>query len=215
MVFDDSTEWFFIDKLGHCWSTYLITNLLMIWRVGTRYQCASAAFLMVSSIEIADGFSVAYGMSFYDVGANLAGAVLAVLLPWKYSDIRFKFSFWPSEWAIQRPDVLGAHWYEVWLKDYNGQTYWLSFPLFHKLWPKYAPKWLAVGVGFGADGMLFGQSILNALQAYEVFFAPDIMFSAIKVRNRVLRNSFYVLDAIKWPAGALIWHSLKGWLWGI
>ncbi|TAD94403.1 MAG: hypothetical protein EAY75_00090 [Bacteroidetes bacterium] len=37
-----------------------------------------------------------------------------------------KFSFFPTPFAEQRPELLGKNISQQWLKDYNGQTYWLS-----------------------------------------------------------------------------------------
>lgn len=210
-IFNDANEWAYLDKIGHSWSTYLITNILLIYAVGTPFQCAFAAFLMVSSIEVADGFSTAYGLSVFDLIANLSGAILAIWLPWGATSFRFKFSFFPSEWAPLRPELLGSSWYDTWLKDYNGQTYWLTYPIFHKLWPQKAPKWLAISIGYSADGMLYGQTVMNTMLSYEFFIAPDILLSAFRPQNRYLQFLFYFLDSVKWLLGVIVWNSVRGW----
>jgi hypothetical protein len=40
-----------------------------------------------------------------------------------------KFSFHLTDYASKRPDVLGSNLPERIIKDYNGQTYWLSVNL--------------------------------------------------------------------------------------
>ena len=40
-----------------------------------------------------------------------------------------KFSFHRTDYAPLRPDVLGDGLAEEIFKDYNGQTYWLSFDM--------------------------------------------------------------------------------------
>jgi hypothetical protein len=43
------------------------------------------------------------------------------------------------------------------LKDYNGQTYWLSVNL-HIPSPKaQKTQWLNLAIGYGADGMITGR----------------------------------------------------------
>ena len=42
------------------------------------------------------------------------------------------------------------------LKDYNGQTYWLSANLKSFFPGSNIPPWLNVAIGYGADGMFGG-----------------------------------------------------------
>jgi hypothetical protein len=50
-------------------------------------------------------------------------------LLWKEQRITPKFSFHTTQYAQYRPNVLGSSLAEQMLKDYNGQTYWLSVNL--------------------------------------------------------------------------------------
>jgi hypothetical protein len=59
-----------------------------------------------------------------DIIANASGTALFVL--WKEQRITPKFSFHTTQYAQYRPNVLGSSLAEQMLKDYNGQTYWLS-----------------------------------------------------------------------------------------
>jgi hypothetical protein len=56
-----------------------------------------------------------------------------------------------------RPNVLGENFLQQTLKDYNGQTYWLSINVASFLSDDTRfPKWLNVAVGYGADGLIGG-----------------------------------------------------------
>jgi hypothetical protein len=49
------------------------------------------------------------------------------------------------------------------LKDYNGQTYWLSVNLHSFYKGSKIPKWLNLAIGYGANGMLTGNGENNGL----------------------------------------------------
>ena len=88
--------------------------------------------MVMNSIEIMDGFSSEYGASWGDVVANSTGSLFLVgqYWLWKENRIHPKFSFHRTSYPEIRPDVLGDGWQEEFLKDYNGQTYWLSFDIY-------------------------------------------------------------------------------------
>jgi hypothetical protein len=80
---------------------------------------------------------------------------------WKEQRITPKFSFHTTQYAQYRPNVLGSSLAEQMLKDYNGQTYWLSVNT-----PSIKaqnPKWLNLAIGYGANGMLTGNGENNGL----------------------------------------------------
>jgi hypothetical protein len=66
-----------------------------------------------------------------------------------------KFSFHTTQYAQYRPNVLGSSLAEQMLKDYNGQTYWLS--IYTPSIKAQKPKWLNYGSGW--NGMLTGNKI--------------------------------------------------------
>ncbi len=57
------------------------------------------------------------------------------------------------------------NWAITLLKDYNGQSYWLSFNVFSFLDIEKIPKWLYLSLGYGGEGMISGKE-----------FQPDIPF---------------------------------------
>jgi hypothetical protein len=86
--------------------------------------------LLLTAVEVLDGFSSEWGASSGDIIANASGtAFVSQELLWKEQRITPKFSFHTTQYAQYRPNVLGSSLAEQMLKDYNGQTYWLSVNL--------------------------------------------------------------------------------------
>ena len=62
-----------------------------------------------------------------------------------------------DERPAKRPDELGSNTMENILKDYNGLTCWMSInPYSFMRKESKFPKWLSVGLGYGAEGMTGG-----------------------------------------------------------
>ncbi len=209
--FNDSQEWAYLDKLGHLFITYWLASLLMSNEAqDKKYIACLIAFLMVSGIELADGFSVRYGFSSYDMLANATGALLAWFFPAGKSLSIFKFSFWPTSWASLRPELLGHHWAEQLIKDYNGQSYWISFPLPHLLCPRFFPPWLGISCGYGAGGMLYGQPGQNPAFFSEWMIAPDLLLSQLPVKDQRIRGFLIFADLVKLPFLLMVWRTDLG-----
>jgi hypothetical protein len=110
-----------------------------------------------------------------------------------------------SSYAAIRPNVLGSNFPERLLKDYNGQSYWLSYSPIKK-----HPVW-AISFGYAAKGMLgaFTNQWQNAQQQsfdytniprYRNYYLSfDIKWSAIKTNHKGLKTAFKILDGIKIP----------------
>ena len=113
----------------------------------------------MTAIEIMDGYSKGWGFSWADMGANTLGTALAISqeAAWKEQRFNLKISFHQTSMAQYNPDLLGKDLSEQILKDYNGQTYWLSVnpASFMNKETKF-PKWLNIAVGYGANGMTGG-----------------------------------------------------------
>ena len=112
------------------------------------------------------------------------------------------------------------------IKDYNGQTYWLSANL-KSFFPKSnLPAWLNVAVGYGAEGMFGAEENRwknfegNYINRYDIeryrqwYIAPDINFTKIKTKSKFLKATFFVLNSFKFPLPS-IGFSKKGveWYW--
>ena len=217
---NDSEEWLQMDKLGHVFSSYQLgrigANTLNWAGVSKRDQLLYGATLglgFLTAVEVMDGFSEEWGFSWSDMASNALGTGLYVgqELLWQEQRILFKYSFHQTRFAEQRPDKLGDGLAEEFLKDYNGQTYWLSANINAFLKTDVVPNWLNLAVGYGADGMLTGDPTdplfpdQNRIRQY--YLSLDIDLSRIKTNSRVLKTLFDVFNVIKVPFPAIELNS--------
>lgn len=217
---NDSGDWYGMDKLGHVFSSYQLGrygyNLLAWSGVRERDRLlygATLGFVFLSAVEVMDGFSSQWGFSWGDMAANALGTGLFIgqQLLWQEQRIGLKFSFMTSPYASLNPDQLGSSLTEQIFKDYNGQTYWLSFNMNSFLKSDFWPKWFNVALGYGADGMLNGSFVdpdLPAQNPYQqLYLSLDIDLTRIKTNSRFLRTLFDVFNFIKIPSPTLEWTS--------
>lgn len=222
--FNDNAQWNQVDKIGHFYSAYQLSSIgkqLFLWTNMSEKKSAIWGSVMSQAImipiEIMDGFSVEYGFSWGDIAANLLGSgfFLSQELLWNGQLIKTKFSFHRTEYAKLRPEVLGDGIFEELLKDYNGQTYWLSFDMYSiGKFNRKIPKWLNVVVGYGAEGMVYGRENENIAHGYrsyrQYFIGIDFDFSHIQRRNKVVNTLLFVADMIKFPAPTLEFNNKNG-----
>jgi len=92
------------------------------------------------------------------------------------------------------------------LKDYNGQSYWFSFDIHAFAKTSGFPKWLNLGLGYGAQNMIFardGENELAGFQNYRQYYLGlDFDLSYIKTDKQWLRTILFLLDGIRLPAPA-------------
>ena len=211
--FNDNQEWQQIDKLGHAYSAYNLGVLSMEMAKKAKvpkdkiWQWGLFGSFFQDPIEIWDGLSAGWGASWGDLIANSFGTALCITQErlWQEQRIQFKFLYQNSGLATIRPNVLGSNMAERLLKDYSGQSYWLSFSPIKK-----HPVW-AISIGYGAKGMLgafnntwqnaqgqtFDYSSINRYRAYYLSF--DIHWSKINTRHKGLKTLFKIMDGIKLP----------------
>jgi uncharacterized protein YfiM (DUF2279 family) len=222
--FNDNSQWNQVDKVGHFYSAYQLSSIgkqLFLWTNMSEKKSAIWGSVMSQAIlipiEVLDGFSVEYGFSWGDIVANLFGSgfFLSQELLWNEQLIKAKFSFHRTEYAKLRPEVLGDGAFQELLKDYNGQTYWLSFDLYglSKLNQK-VPKWLNVVAGYGADEMVYGREDENNAHGYhsyrQYFIGIDFDLSHIQSRSKAVNTLLFVADMIKLPAPTLEFNNRNG-----
>lgn len=219
-TFNDNDEWFQMDKYGHMFTTYQTGRLMMQAMDWAGYSKKSqllvgglSGFAYMGAIEVMDGYSEGWGFSWGDMGANALGSGLVIgqKALWNEQRVQLKFSFYQSPYAQYRTDLLGKSLSTQVLKDYNGQTYWLSVnpSSFFKKENKF-PRWLSVAVGYGADGML-GARYNNVLVMDEqgntkqfnryrqYYLSLDVDFTRIPVRSKFLKAVFSCINTIKVP----------------
>lgn len=214
--FNDGDEWYQVDKLGHAFSTYQLgrTGRAAFRWAGfsegaSTWLGGSVGLIYLTGIEYLDGHSAAYGFSGWDMVANTAGTALFIgqQLAWHDQRMLLKWSSHLTDFAAQRPDVLGSTTAERLLKDYNGTTIWLSANP-HAFGWKAMPVWLNFSAGMGAEGMIYATD--NPGSYRQFYLAPDIAFSRIHTRSKLLKTVFFMLDALKMPAPTLEFRSNGG-----
>ena len=211
---NDYNQWKQMDKVGHFMTSYYGGKLGMDalnWAgVSKKNQLiygAGIGFVFLSAVEILDGFSEEWGASTSDVIANAAGTgfLIGQELLWKEQRISVKYSFHQTNFAKQRPAILGENYFQQTLKDYNGQTYWLSANIWSFNKKSTIPKWLNIALGYGAEGMLYGNTTTPTLNTpYRLFYLSlDVDLTKIKTNSEFLKTVFSVVNFIKIPAPTL------------
>lgn len=219
---NDGNEWKQMDKIGHAFSAYSIGRVgadLLSWSgVGKKDQLiygATLGFTFLTTVEVFDGFSEEWGFSWSDISANAFGTGLYVgqELLWDEQRIILKYSFHRSNYALQRPNTLGSGLLEEAIKDYNGQTYWLSANLSSFFKTSKFPKWLNLAFGYGADGMLTGNNeavdnmFTNQDQIRQYYLSFDVDLTKIRTNSHVLKTIFSTLNVIKIPLPTIEFNS--------
>ena len=217
---NDNNQWKQMDKIGHIMTSYYVGKTgmdVLDWAgVSKKNQLiygATFGFTFLTAVEILDGFSKEWGASWGDVFANASGAGLLIgqELLWNEQRISLKYSFSQTDYAKQRPNVLGGSFIEQALKDYNGQTYWLSANIWSFNKESDFPKWLNVAFGYGAEGMLYGENSIENQQLqnpYRQFYLSlDVDLTKIKTNSKFLKTLFSAINFIKIPAPTLEYTS--------
>jgi uncharacterized protein YfiM (DUF2279 family) len=230
--FNDCGQWLSMDKIGHTMSSYWIGRIgyeslhwaglernKAVWYGGTW------GLIYLTSVEVFDGFSAEWGFSWCDMAANTLGAGIFIgqQLLFDHQIALFKFSFSPSEYAQYRPDLLGETTMQQVLKDYNGQTYWLSANISSFL-PETSkfPKWLDVSFGYSGEGMLGAKSNpaeyngepLPEFERYSQYLLSlDVDLTKIKVKNETARLLLNLIGYIKVPFPAVEFNRIDKVKW--
>ena len=209
---NDNGEWLQMDKMGHALTSYYVGKMgmeLIAWTGDSKKNQllygAGLGFAFLTSIEIFDGYSKEWGFSTGDIIANASGTTLLIgqELLWKEQRIQYKYSFHQTRFANSNPNLLGSNFIEQSLKDYNGQTYWLSANLWSFSKQSKMPKWLNVALGYGAENMLTGYPEINDHRYRQFYLSLDLDLTKIKTNSKFLKNVFNTLNFIKIPAPTL------------
>jgi hypothetical protein len=212
---NDNGEWLQMDKLGHMTTSYYsgVAGIKAYKWTGMKrknaiwYGGLTGTFFL-TAIEVLDGQSTEWGASSGDLLANTTGSLIAIAqaLKWNEQRIQLKYSYSPSEWANTNPEQLGANHLQRTLKDYNGQTYWLSFNLksLFDIQSINFPQWLNVAVGHGADGMISAYQKENDSQRKRQFLLSlDVDLTRVKTKSKILNTVLHSFGFIKFPMPTL------------
>lgn len=226
--YNDLAAWLQMDKMGHVLTAYHLsksTHSAFKWAGMPQKKAliygGLAGVVFLSSVEILDGFSSNWGFSQSDFAANAGGSALFIgqELLWNEQRIAMKFSYFPSDFAQYNPAVLGQNFQERLLKDYNGQTIWLSINISSLLNEKTKiPTWLNIAFGYGAKGMLNTYS--NAVESNltipyfdrtrQYYISLDVDLSKIKTKSEFLNMLLDVASVIKIPFPTLEFNQENG-----
>jgi len=213
---NDNAEWMQMDKMGHAMTSYYIGKLgmeLLKWTGDNKKNQliygASLGFAFLTTIEIFDGFSKEWGFSTGDIVANASGTALLIgqELFWNEQRIQYKYSFHQTQYANQNPNLLGSNFLEETLKDYNGQTYWLSANISSFAKKTKIPKWLNVAIGYGAEHMISGYPLETNNRYRQFYLSLDLDLTKIETNSKFLKNVFTAINFIKIPAPTLSYSS--------
>lgn len=229
-LFNDNREWLQVDKVGHLTTAYNIAAIqydLMRW-CGVKNDASIAigsltALGYMSIIEVLDGFSSKWGFSKGDMLANIVGSALfaAQQKGWGEQRVSLRFSYHGTIYPRYYPQELGKNWSSRIIKDYNGQTYWLSLNIKSFLPAgNDFPAWLNMSAGYGAEGMVGAMKNPSSVNNKPVpdfqrirqfYLAPDIDLMRVSSHNRPFVTAAYLSRFIKFPAPALEWNTSKRW----
>ncbi len=228
--FNDNDEWLQMDKVGHVFTTYQMSRLMMEAFDWAGFSKKKKLFIggtiglgYMTAVECMDGFSNGWGFSVGDELCNVLGSSIAISQEafWTEQRIQLKFSYAQSGLAQYNPEILGKSFGTQILKDYNAQTYWLSInpTSFIKKENKF-PKWLNVAFGYSAYGMIGGafnsfavQDVDGNVLKYErerrYYFSLDVDMTRIKTKSKVLKRIFTAINILKFPAPAIQFSKNK------
>jgi len=213
-----------IDKIGHIYAGILLSKgvykILKTTNVPENYAVISSilsSILFQTQIEIHDAYYKKWGWSWWDFGSNVIGAVYPHLQNHikPLQAINLKWSYHPSP-------AYKKGWYDHWIKDYEGFTYYLTFDV-HSILPSpvdnYWPKWLNIALAYGVEKVKLGKNIWNSsgrpLGDREWYISLD--YSLLKLFNpesKTLREILDFLDNFHFPAPAVrispstIWYGI-------
>ncbi len=225
--YNDNAEWLQMDKFGHAMSSYHVgligyeaLRLAGLDEKRSLLYGAPLGFVFLSTVEIFDGLSTGWGFSWGDMAANALGTGLFMgqQALWHEQRIAMKYSYHNTQFPQYRPNLLGSNLPERMLKDYNGQTIWLSFNLKSLFMDDESrfPSWINLALGYSAEGMTGGfynvnqyngQVIPEFTRTRQFILSPDIDLTRIPVENKFLKTTLKVLSFIKIPMPALMLDS--------
>jgi uncharacterized protein YfiM (DUF2279 family) len=213
---NDNAEWLQMDKAGHVFSAYHLGSFganALKWSGSSRKSQliygSTLGLAFLTTVEVFDGYSANWGASLGDVAANVSGTALFVSqeLLWKEQRIVPKFSFHKTPYASARPNVLGSSLSEQILKDYNGQTYWLSANIHSFAKTSKIPKWLNIAIGYGAEGMITGNDefvnnifLPESKRFRQFYLSLDVDLTKIETKSHFVKTILTNFNSIKIPA---------------
>ena len=223
---NDNNNWLQMDKAGHAMSAYYIGTLgyeaLRLAGCDEKHSMiygGPVGFAFLTTVEVFDGLSSGWGFSWGDMLANALGTGLFIgqQALWHEQRISMKYSYHNTQFPQYCPSLMGYTLPEKMLKDYNGQTIWMSFnikSLFLNNDSKF-PSWINVALGYSAEGMTHStyNPTNDFIRTRQFVLSPDIDLTRIPVKNKFLKTTLKVLNFIKIPMPAVMLDSNGCFTW--
>ena len=223
--YNDNAGYLQVDKFGHMFGSYVYSYIgyFGLLKLGaTRKEAlifgSTLGFVMQFPIEIMDGLHEGYGFSWGDIVANSMGSALVLGQEMLFNEqlIKYKFSYWESNYSNKANGYLGTNSFNRIFNDYNGHSYWLSFPInkIHSI--NFLPDWLNIAIGYGANGMYGefenitsynGVTIPETARYSQYLLSLDIDWTRIKTDSKFLQVLFKGMTFIKLPFPTLEYNS--------
>lgn len=208
---NDNGEWLQMDKMGHMTVSFY-TGVAGIkayeWAGFSRKKSiwygGMTGSIFLTVIEVLDGTSKQWGASSGDLIANTTGSLLAIgqALKWNEQKIQLKYSYSPTKWAAENPDQLGKGHLARALKDYNGQTYWITFNIksLLNIENKNFPPWLSLALGYGGDYMTnpYHEEGDNERKR-QYYFSFDFDLNKIRTKSKIINSVLHTFGFLKFP----------------
>jgi len=220
--FNDAQEWMQVDKIGHIYSAYYLTKYQVDafkWSGMSKEKAiltgSIMSFIGISTIEVMDGFSSKWGASIPDILANSIGIGLYAVQKTLFNNEYFipKYSYNSKSYIDLRPELFGSYYAERLFKDYNGQTYWLSFNIKDITSIKGVPAYLNLALGYGAKNILGGNEnpteFTNYNRQRQYYLALDLNLKKINTNKKWLKATFYLLNMFKVPLPTIEYSAGK------
>ena len=217
----DWKTWRGLDKFYHNYGSYQMSSVFYQVNKASGFDSIKAlnlAFLestiFSTTKEFADGHIDVGGWSWNDILMNFTGNSLfyAQQRWWGSQRIQYKFSYFSSGLQKYNPSVLGTSYKNYWLKDYNGETFWLSTSLGD--WKLTENKWLkpfGLCIGYGANNLIKewdNPSTFTLPRYSQYYLGLDINWQQIPTKNKVLKTVFFLLNRFRFPLPSIEINSL-------
>ena len=216
---NDLNTWRGMDKLFHAYGSYQLSSIfyqLNRWSGIDSNKALNLAFLESTIIsttkEYCDGRVTVGGWSWYDIAMNATGNSLFYFQQrlFRRQIIQYKYSYFTSGLQSYNPSVLGTSNKNYWLKDYNGETFWLSTSLGNLNLTQ--NKWLkfwGISLGYGGHNLIreFDNGIINLPRYSQAYIGLDIDWSQITTTNKYLKTLFFILNKFRFPLPCIEYTS--------
>jgi hypothetical protein len=223
--YNDNKGYLQVDKFGHAFGAYVESyvgyHCLLnagVSKTNALIYGGSLGLILQTPIEIMDGIHDGWGFSWGDMAANAIGSGLFVGQELLFNEqvVKYKFSYWESNYSHKANGYLGKTTMDRLLKDYNGHTYWFSMPVNRLIFNKHIPSWLNIAVGYGANGMYGEYGNISGYNGAEIpvttryrqyLLSLDIDWTKIKTRSKFLKVILQGMTFIKLPFPTLEYNS--------